>query len=159
MASTAISPSDRQDTSSAHPIRPGEKNCPHFLRTGICHFNAKCKFNHPPRVSVPTATSPATCLSPVQLQVYPPQPSATCMHTITTIVTLAVPMQLILASAMVLSPWCALVCAYMRPKQGGFDNQANRDGRNVIRRDVENQKKEKSLFCYSSRVISAFFGF
>lgn len=30
-----------------YPDRPGEPDCLHYLRTGICGFGSKCKYNHP----------------------------------------------------------------------------------------------------------------
>ncbi|KAK7317441.1 hypothetical protein RJT34_01681 [Clitoria ternatea] len=37
-------------TSETPPERPGEPDCPYFLKTQRCKFGSKCKFNHP-RVS------------------------------------------------------------------------------------------------------------
>ncbi|XP_068665207.1 zinc finger CCCH domain-containing protein 8 [Aristolochia californica] len=34
-------------TSEALPERPGEPDCPYFLKTQKCKFGSKCKFNHP----------------------------------------------------------------------------------------------------------------
>ncbi|KAL9225969.1 hypothetical protein vseg_001836 [Gypsophila vaccaria] len=33
--------------SEFHPERPGELDCPHFLKTQKCKFGLNCKFNHP----------------------------------------------------------------------------------------------------------------
>lgn len=33
--------------SESHPERPGEPDCPYFLKTQKCKFGMKCKFNHP----------------------------------------------------------------------------------------------------------------
>eukprot|EP00232_Nephroselmis_pyriformis_P026186 CAMPEP_0182866676 /NCGR_PEP_ID=MMETSP0034_2-20130328/8326_1 /TAXON_ID=156128 /ORGANISM="Nephroselmis pyriformis, Strain CCMP717" /LENGTH=276 /DNA_ID=CAMNT_0024999005 /DNA_START=143 /DNA_END=970 /DNA_ORIENTATION=+ len=30
------------------PVRPGAKDCVHYLRTGTCGFGSSCKFHHPP---------------------------------------------------------------------------------------------------------------
>ncbi|KAH7664256.1 CCCH-type Zn-finger protein [Dioscorea alata] len=30
-----------------YPVRPGEPDCAYFLRTGLCGYGSKCKFNHP----------------------------------------------------------------------------------------------------------------
>ncbi|XP_039138267.1 zinc finger CCCH domain-containing protein 12-like [Dioscorea cayenensis subsp. rotundata] len=30
-----------------YPLRPGEPDCAYFLRTGLCGYGSKCKFNHP----------------------------------------------------------------------------------------------------------------
>ncbi|KAK6947228.1 Zinc finger, CCCH-type [Dillenia turbinata] len=35
------------DPSEAFPERPGEPDCPFFLKTQHCKFGTKCKFNHP----------------------------------------------------------------------------------------------------------------
>ncbi|CAN6585489.1 unnamed protein product [Malus baccata var. baccata] len=32
---------------SGLPIRPGEKDCPYYMRTGTCKYETNCKFNHP----------------------------------------------------------------------------------------------------------------
>ncbi|OAY30751.1 zinc finger CCCH domain-containing protein 43 isoform X2 [Manihot esculenta] len=29
------------------PIRPGEKECPYYMRNGSCKYGANCRFNHP----------------------------------------------------------------------------------------------------------------
>lgn len=34
-------------TSEALPERPGEPDCPYFLKTKRCKFGSRCKFNHP----------------------------------------------------------------------------------------------------------------
>ncbi|KAK7342925.1 hypothetical protein VNO80_25883 [Phaseolus coccineus] len=34
-------------TSETPPERPGEPDCPYFLKTQRCKFGSKCKFNHP----------------------------------------------------------------------------------------------------------------
>ncbi|KAI5074786.1 hypothetical protein GOP47_0010747 [Adiantum capillus-veneris] len=31
-----------------YPVRPGEPDCPYYMRTGLCGFGVNCKFNHPP---------------------------------------------------------------------------------------------------------------
>ena len=31
-----------------YPIRPGQPDCKHYLRTGTCAFGQSCRFNHPP---------------------------------------------------------------------------------------------------------------
>lgn len=31
-----------------YPERPGEPDCPYYMRTGLCGFGVNCKFNHPP---------------------------------------------------------------------------------------------------------------
>lgn len=30
-----------------YPDRPGEPNCSFYLRTGLCSYGSKCKYNHP----------------------------------------------------------------------------------------------------------------
>ncbi|XP_057817520.1 zinc finger CCCH domain-containing protein 8 isoform X1 [Cryptomeria japonica] len=34
-------------SSGPPPERPGEAECPYYMKTGICKFGAKCKFHHP----------------------------------------------------------------------------------------------------------------
>nr|GEX17834.1 zinc finger CCCH domain-containing protein 37 isoform X2 [Tanacetum cinerariifolium] len=43
------------------PIRPGEADCPFYLKTGSCKYCATCRYNHPERyVMVPPAAIAAT---------------------------------------------------------------------------------------------------
>lgn len=39
------------DSSPPYPDRPGEPDCIYFLRTGLCGYGSKCRFNHPSHVS------------------------------------------------------------------------------------------------------------
>ncbi|KAL5989913.1 Zinc finger CCCH domain-containing protein [Asimina triloba] len=34
------------------PIRPGEADCPFYLKTGSCKYGANCRFNHPDRHAI-----------------------------------------------------------------------------------------------------------
>ncbi|KAF2293230.1 hypothetical protein GH714_040580 [Hevea brasiliensis] len=34
------------------PIRPGEKECPYYMRNGSCKYGANCRFNHPDPTTV-----------------------------------------------------------------------------------------------------------
>ncbi|KAK8943557.1 Zinc finger CCCH domain-containing protein 37 [Platanthera guangdongensis] len=34
------------------PIRPGETDCPFYVKTGSCKFGATCRFNHPDRLLI-----------------------------------------------------------------------------------------------------------
>ncbi|XP_051125910.1 zinc finger CCCH domain-containing protein 37-like isoform X2 [Andrographis paniculata] len=46
------------------PIRPGEEDCPFYIKTGSCKYGATCRYNHPDRYAVGVAptllTSPST---------------------------------------------------------------------------------------------------
>ncbi|KAK9057074.1 hypothetical protein SSX86_024441 [Deinandra increscens subsp. villosa] len=43
------------------PIRPGEVDCPFYLKTGSCKYGATCRYNHPERYGMdPTGTIVAT---------------------------------------------------------------------------------------------------
>ncbi|GER33845.1 zinc finger CCCH domain-containing protein 37 [Striga asiatica] len=44
------------------PIRPGEEDCPFYLKTGSCKYGVTCRYNHPDRYSIAPSllTSPAT---------------------------------------------------------------------------------------------------
>ncbi|KAJ6822477.1 zinc finger CCCH domain-containing protein 8 [Iris pallida] len=44
------------------PIRPGETDCPFYLKTGSCKFGATCRFNHPDRTA---ANLPIGLINPV----------------------------------------------------------------------------------------------
>ncbi|KAL8140474.1 hypothetical protein V2J09_006495 [Rumex salicifolius] len=45
------------DSSPPYPDRPGEPDCIYFLRTGLCAYGTKCRFNHPPNVAKSAAQS------------------------------------------------------------------------------------------------------
>ena len=47
----AVVPGTSVMNSKGHPVRPGKKDCPFYMKTGECHFGARCKFNHPERSS------------------------------------------------------------------------------------------------------------
>ncbi|KAI3968853.1 hypothetical protein MKX01_029003, partial [Papaver californicum] len=32
-----------------HPVKPGEPDCGHYLRTGTCCYGLNCRYNHPSR--------------------------------------------------------------------------------------------------------------
>ncbi|XP_010542997.1 PREDICTED: zinc finger CCCH domain-containing protein 3-like [Tarenaya hassleriana] len=42
---------DGDAQSSPYPDRPGERDCPFYLRTGLCGYGSNCRYNHPPFVS------------------------------------------------------------------------------------------------------------
>ncbi|XP_037405903.1 zinc finger CCCH domain-containing protein 8-like isoform X5 [Triticum dicoccoides] len=42
----------------SYPERPGEPNCPFFVKTGECKFGSKCKFNHPKKKDDGTVAGP-----------------------------------------------------------------------------------------------------
>ncbi|CAA0818050.1 Zinc finger CCCH domain-containing protein 37 [Striga hermonthica] len=44
------------------PIRPGEEDCPFYLKTGSCKYGSTCRYNHPDRYPIAPSllTSPAT---------------------------------------------------------------------------------------------------
>ncbi|GFY91079.1 zinc finger C-x8-C-x5-C-x3-H type family protein [Actinidia rufa] len=47
-----IQTNDNQDSGAVenccpYPDRPGEPDCMYYLRTGLCGYGSKCKFNHP----------------------------------------------------------------------------------------------------------------
>lgn len=39
-----------------YPERPGEPDCPYYMRTGLCGFGVNCKFNHPPHSKLVLST-------------------------------------------------------------------------------------------------------
>jgi hypothetical protein len=45
----AVVPATSELNSKGHPVRPGKRDCPYYMKTGECSFGAKCKFNHPER--------------------------------------------------------------------------------------------------------------
>ncbi|OIW20815.1 hypothetical protein TanjilG_23198 [Lupinus angustifolius] len=36
----------------SYPLRPGEADCMYYLRTGVCGYGSRCRFNHPPDFGV-----------------------------------------------------------------------------------------------------------
>ncbi|MQL75620.1 hypothetical protein Taro_008002 [Colocasia esculenta] len=53
------------------PIRPGEQDCPFYLKTGSCKYGAACRYNHPDRnalghaiISPPAANLPIGIMNP-----------------------------------------------------------------------------------------------
>ncbi|KAI3940837.1 hypothetical protein MKW98_014896 [Papaver atlanticum] len=38
---------DENHNQNNHPVRPGEADCAHFVRTGSCRYGLKCRYNHP----------------------------------------------------------------------------------------------------------------
>lgn len=41
------------------PIRPGEKECPYYMRNGSCKYGANCRFNHPDPTAVGGSDPPS----------------------------------------------------------------------------------------------------
>ncbi|CAA7016251.1 unnamed protein product [Microthlaspi erraticum] len=41
-----------------YPERPGEPDCPYYIKTQRCKYGSKCKFNHPKAVSAISAENP-----------------------------------------------------------------------------------------------------
>ncbi|KAH6777185.1 floral homeotic protein [Perilla frutescens var. hirtella] len=48
------------------PIRPGEEDCPFYLKTGSCKYGATCRYNHPDRYAInpPSALTSTLLASP-----------------------------------------------------------------------------------------------
>ncbi|KAJ4839989.1 hypothetical protein Tsubulata_030823 [Turnera subulata] len=42
------------------PIRPGEKECPYYMRNGSCKYGSNCKFNHPDPTAAGGSDPPLT---------------------------------------------------------------------------------------------------
>ncbi|KAM7492867.1 hypothetical protein LguiA_035788 [Lonicera macranthoides] len=57
-------------TSETLPERPGEPDCPYFLKTQRCKFGLRCKFNHPKDKLVPLGA-----LESVDVSILPERPS------------------------------------------------------------------------------------
>ncbi|KAK4484962.1 hypothetical protein RD792_007568 [Penstemon davidsonii] len=47
------------------PVRPGEEDCPFYLKTGSCKYGTTCRYNHPERnaISLPAAVVAPTLLT------------------------------------------------------------------------------------------------
>ncbi|XP_056861268.1 zinc finger CCCH domain-containing protein 58-like [Raphanus sativus] len=66
------------------PLRPGEKECPYYMRTGQCKFGSTCKFHHPvppgdhqAPSQHPLPTSPPAIYPSQQFGVVVPRPYVT----------------------------------------------------------------------------------
>ncbi|KAK6149580.1 hypothetical protein DH2020_017105 [Rehmannia glutinosa] len=46
------------------PVRPGEEDCPFYLKTGSCKYGATCRYNHPERYLI---NPPAAAIAPTLL--------------------------------------------------------------------------------------------
>ncbi|XP_078431578.1 floral homeotic protein (HUA1) [Wolffia australiana] len=46
------------------PIRPGEQDCPFYVKTGSCKYGTGCRFNHPDRHAFNPITAPSYLQSP-----------------------------------------------------------------------------------------------
>ncbi|XAR67231.1 hypothetical protein NMG60_11001907 [Bertholletia excelsa] len=46
------------------PIRPGEVDCPFYLKTGSCKYGATCRYNHPDRNAI---NPPAAAIGPAMI--------------------------------------------------------------------------------------------
>ncbi|XP_052207309.1 zinc finger CCCH domain-containing protein 37 [Diospyros lotus] len=68
------------------PIRPGEMDCPFYMKTGSCKYGASCRYNHPDRYSInpPAAAFGASVIaSPVaHLNLGVVNPAASILQTI-----------------------------------------------------------------------------
>ena len=41
--------------SETYPERPAAPDCPYYMRTGVCGYGSRCRYNHPPdRATVKT---------------------------------------------------------------------------------------------------------
>ncbi|PWA74498.1 floral homeotic protein (HUA1) [Artemisia annua] len=57
------------------PIRPGEVDCPFYLKTGSCKYSATCRYNHPERYAMdPPAAIAATSALHMNLGLVNPTP-------------------------------------------------------------------------------------
>ncbi|KAI3768995.1 hypothetical protein L6452_00091 [Arctium lappa] len=58
------------------PIRPGEVDCPFYLKTGSCKYGATCRYNHPERYAFnPPGAIVATPAGPMNIGIVSPAPS------------------------------------------------------------------------------------
>ncbi|KAF5745891.1 putative nucleic acid binding protein [Tripterygium wilfordii] len=52
----SLRPSETME-SGPYPERPGEPDCSYYIRTGLCRFEATCRFNHPPNRKLAVAAA------------------------------------------------------------------------------------------------------
>ncbi|KAL6206197.1 hypothetical protein ACLB2K_023446 [Fragaria x ananassa] len=43
------------------PVRPGEADCPFYLKTGSCKYGATCRYNHPDRYDINPPVAAFSC--------------------------------------------------------------------------------------------------
>ncbi|KAG8385939.1 hypothetical protein BUALT_Bualt03G0097300 [Buddleja alternifolia] len=60
-AQTSFTPALLHNTKGL-PIRPGEEDCPFYLKTGSCKYGTTCRYNHPERY-IPAAAIASTLLT------------------------------------------------------------------------------------------------
>ncbi|KAK9146869.1 hypothetical protein Sjap_006772 [Stephania japonica] len=48
--SSPVGPSSGGQKETTFPERPGQPECLHYMRTGVCKFGSACKYHHPPEL-------------------------------------------------------------------------------------------------------------
>ncbi|KAK9084144.1 hypothetical protein Scep_030615 [Stephania cephalantha] len=48
--SSPVGPSSGSQKETTFPERPGQPECLHYMRTGVCKFGSACKYHHPPEL-------------------------------------------------------------------------------------------------------------
>ncbi|KAL8147111.1 zinc finger CCCH domain-containing protein 37-like [Apium graveolens] len=64
------------------PVRPGETDCPFYLKTGSCKYGATCRYNHPERYAINPPVAPASFVAPTSHFSIGFNPSASYLQTV-----------------------------------------------------------------------------
>ncbi|KAK3417884.1 hypothetical protein EUGRSUZ_H03871 [Eucalyptus grandis] len=72
---SSLGPSVNGRREQSFPVRPGQPECQHYLKTGDCRYGSSCKYHHPPDWN---ALNVNIVLSPTGLPIQPGAPP--CMH-------------------------------------------------------------------------------
>ena len=65
---TAKGPSSSSQKEHVFPERPGQPECPYYMKTGDCKFESSCRYHHPPEL---VASKTNVVLSPMGLPLRP----------------------------------------------------------------------------------------
>ncbi|XP_041027777.1 zinc finger CCCH domain-containing protein 34-like [Juglans microcarpa x Juglans regia] len=50
---SSVGPPGSSQKEYSFPERPGQQECPHYMRTGDCKFGSSCRYHHPPELVAP----------------------------------------------------------------------------------------------------------
>ncbi|XP_030974783.1 zinc finger CCCH domain-containing protein 34 [Quercus robur] len=71
---SSVGPSSGSQKEHPFPERPGQQDCPYYMRTGDCKFGSSCRYHHPTEFIAPKTN---VALSPLGLPLRPGAPPCT----------------------------------------------------------------------------------
>ncbi|KAF3960583.1 hypothetical protein CMV_014723 [Castanea mollissima] len=71
---SSVGPSSSSQKEHPFPERPGQQDCPYYMRTGDCKFGSSCRYHHPTEFIAPKTN---VALSPLGLPLRPGAPPCT----------------------------------------------------------------------------------